>query len=148
MARSLRRPPRMPSPAQQVGAGARVADRVQPAPGREGRARTAQVHGVRITHADRVMYPDVGLTKEDIAKYYDAVGPWMAPEVRGRPLTVVRCPNGAQAPCVLMRHMHVCGPPSLRRVRIREKTKSADYLVADAADALIGLAQMDVLEVH
>jgi bifunctional non-homologous end joining protein LigD len=47
-----------------------------------------------------------------------------------------------------MRHGHSWGPPALKRVLIREKTKTGEYLVADSAEALVSLAQMDVLEIH
>jgi bifunctional non-homologous end joining protein LigD len=108
----------------------------------------AEVSGVRISHADRVMYPRLGLTKEDVAKYYEAIAPHMVPDVRDRPLTLVRCPDGAEAPCAFMRHLRVWGRAPLRRVDIREKTKTGDYLLADSGEALVALAQMDVLEVH
>jgi bifunctional non-homologous end joining protein LigD len=108
----------------------------------------AEVAGVRITHADRPMYPALALTKEDIARYYEAIAPWMVPHVSDRPLTLVRCPGGAEAPCAYMRHLHSWGPAPLRRVMIPEKTKVGEYLVADSVEALVALVQMDVLEVH
>src|SRR6185436_4791182 len=50
--------------------------------------------GVAITHPERVVYPDVGLTKGEIADYYAAMARWMLPHVVGRPLSVVRAPTG------------------------------------------------------
>jgi bifunctional non-homologous end joining protein LigD len=111
-------------------------------------ARAVEVCGVRITHADRVMFGDLALTKEQLARYYVAVGPAMVPHVRDRPLTLVRCPQGAGAPCLYMRHLRAWGPPALRRVSIREKTKIGEYLVADSIEALVSLVQMDTIEVH
>ncbi len=112
------------------------------------RTETVEVAGVRVTHPDRVLYPARGFTKHDVARYYEAIAPWMVPHVADRPLTIVRCPAGAGAPCAYMRHAHAWGPPALRRVLIREKTKTGEYLVADSAAALVSLAQMDVLEIH
>ena len=53
--------------------------------------------GVRITHPDRVMYPDSGLSKVDLARYYERIAEWIVPHVQGRPLTLVRCPTGLAA---------------------------------------------------
>jgi bifunctional non-homologous end joining protein LigD len=108
----------------------------------------ARVAGVRITHPDRVVYPDLGLTKLDVARYYESVGGWIVPHVKDRPLTLVHCPSGLAAPCRYMRHSKVWGPGLLRRVKIREKTKIGEYLVADTVQAVVGLAQMGVLEIH
>jgi bifunctional non-homologous end joining protein LigD len=107
------------------------------------------VAGIRITHPDRVLYPDLGLTKRDLATYVERVTPWMLPHVEGRPLTLVRCggPVGT-ANCVYLRHAKAWGPSVLRRVNIREKTKIGEYLVADTPDALVGLVQMGVVEIH
>lgn len=106
------------------------------------------VAGVTITHPDRVLYPDVKLTKLDVARYYERIGDWILPHVQGRPLTLVRCPEGLSAPCFYMKHSKVWAPPGIRRVRIQEKTKVGEYLVADSIDAVVGLAQMGVLELH
>jgi bifunctional non-homologous end joining protein LigD len=124
------------------------AARIAAARGHDGGSRTVEVGGVRITHPDRMMYPAVGLTKEDLARYYLAIAPRMLPEVRGRPLTLVQCPGGAEAPCAYMRHLRVRCLPALRHVAIRQKAGMGDYLVADTAEALVALVQMDVLEVH
>ncbi len=115
----------------------------------------AIVEGVSISHADRVLFPAAAGTKLDLARYYAAMASWMVPHVADRPLTLVHCPKGVPrsgarkgVDCVFMKHAKVWGPTVLRRVRIREKTKVGEYLIADSATALVGLAQMDVLEIH
>jgi bifunctional non-homologous end joining protein LigD len=110
-------------------------------------ASSLLVAGVPISHPDRVVYPELGVTKADIARYYEIVGPSMLSHVRGRPLTLVHCPGGRNA-CRYLRHSKAWGPPQLRRVRIREKTKVGEYLVADSVEAIVALAQMGVLEIH
>jgi bifunctional non-homologous end joining protein LigD len=72
----------------------------------------------------------------------------MLPHVAGRPLTLVHCPTGLAAPCNFLRHAKAWGPNALRRVRIQEKTKVGEYLVADSVEALVSLAQMGIVEVH
>ncbi len=106
------------------------------------------VHGVRISHPDRVVYPALGLTKLDVAKYYERVAEWIVPHVRGRPLTLVRCPEGLRGDCHYMKHSKVWAPAPLRRVHIQEKKKLGEYLIADDIAGVIGLAQMGVLELH
>ena len=123
--------------------------------GRPGRAGDAEfVAGVRLSHPDRVLFPGVGVTKLRLARYYETVADWVLPHVADRPLTLVRCPNGVGGAvkggtdCFYMKHAKVWAPPGIRRVRIREKKKTGDYLVADTLAALVGLVQMDVLELH
>src|SRR6478735_12267460 len=112
------------------------------------------VSGVGISHPDRQVYPALAFTKLDLARYYERIAGWMLPHVAGRPLTLVRCPDGAPADpaseggCFYMKHSKLWAPPALRRVRIREKTKIGEYLVADSAAALVSLVQMGVLEIH
>jgi bifunctional non-homologous end joining protein LigD len=107
-----------------------------------------QVAGVRLTHPDRVLYPVQGITKRDLAHYYESIADWILPHLEGRPLTLVRCPEGAEKECFYMKHSGVWAPPALRRVFIKEKTKQGEYLVVDDLAGLIGLVQMGILEIH
>lgn len=121
-------------------------------PSRQARSRRStpegHVAGVRITHPDRIVYPDPPLTKIDIARYYEAIADWIVPQVKGRPLTLVRCPEGITGGCFYMKHSQLWAPPALRRVQIREKTKVGEYLVADDLAGIVSLVQMGVLEIH
>ena len=94
------------------------------------------------------MYPKAGLTKLDVARYYEAISERMLPHVIGRPLTLMHCPAGLAGECRFLRHGKAWGPSALRRVRIRERTKIGEYLVVESIRGLIALAQMDVLEIH
>lgn len=111
-------------------------------------AKPSTIAGITITHPDRVMYERPRLTKLDIARYYEQMASWMLPHVQGRPLTLVRCGQGLGGPCIFMKHSKLWAPPALRRVKIQEKTKIGDYLIADTVEALVSLAQMDILEIH
>ncbi|MFN2602183.1 MAG: non-homologous end-joining DNA ligase [Gemmatimonadaceae bacterium] len=112
------------------------------------RSAAAEVAGVRISHPDRVVYPQLGITKLDVAKYYEAIGKWIVPHVADRPLTLVHCPNGLAGQCNFMKHSKLWGPSAIRRVPIQEKTKIGDYMVADSVEAVVALAQMGILEIH
>jgi bifunctional non-homologous end joining protein LigD len=115
---------------------------------RTGRPGRMDVAGISLSHPERVLYPDPGLTKLDIARYYEAIADWIVPHVSGRPLTLVRCPEGVGTSCFYMKHSQLWAPSALRRVRIKEKTKIGEYLIADSIAAVVALVQMDVLEIH
>src|SRR5919204_3896963 len=106
------------------------------------------VAGVSLSHPERVVFPDVGLTKLDLARYHETVAEWELPHLRGRPLTLVRCPGAIGDDCYFMKHSKVWAPEALRRVRIQERTKLGEYLIADTSAAIVSLAQMDVIEIH
>jgi bifunctional non-homologous end joining protein LigD len=108
----------------------------------------ATVAGVRISHPERLIYPDLGISKLDLARYYADIPRWIVPHVKGRPLTLVHCPVGLSGPCMYMKHAKQWGPDALRRVRIQEKTKIGEYLVADSIRAVVALAQMGIVEIH
>ena len=113
------------------------------------------VGGIGISHPDRVVFPAVRATKLDLARYYETIADWIVPDLVDRPLTLVHCPRGVPASgaqkgrdCVFMKHAVAWGPSAIRRVRIREKTKTGEYLIVDSLPALVGLVQMNVLEIH
>jgi bifunctional non-homologous end joining protein LigD len=106
------------------------------------------VAGVRISHPDRLIYPDLDISKIRLARYYEQIADWIVPHVAGRPLTLVHCPAGLAAPCIYLKHAKAWGPSALRRLQIQEKTKVGEYLVADSIEAVVSLAQMGIVEIH
>ena len=111
-------------------------------------AQDEQFHGVRLTSPDKVLYPEQGITKLDLARYLLDVADWMLPHVADRPLALVRCPEGRGKECFFQKHPVVGTPKELRQVRIREKNKTETYVVVDDAAGLMSLAQIGTLEVH
>jgi bifunctional non-homologous end joining protein LigD len=107
-----------------------------------------EVAGVRLTHADRVVYPPQGITKRDLALFYASIADWILPHLRDRPTTLVRCPEGTGGKCFYQRHIGYWAPDTVRRVKIQERHKVGDYLVIDSLPALIGLVQIGILEIH
>jgi bifunctional non-homologous end joining protein LigD len=114
------------------------------------RMAEAKVAGVRISSPDDVLYPGQGITKRELAEYYAAVAEHILPELRGRPVTLVRCPEGEGEECFYQRHAKEQGPfAPLGRVSLDEGDGSrADFLTVPNRKALLTLAQMRVLEVH
>ena len=113
----------------------------------------AEVAGLRISHPDRIIYGDLGVTKLQLARYYDAVADVMLPHVKSRPLTLLHCsraidPAVEKGGCVMLRHAKAWGPSVLRRVHIKELRKTGEYLVADTHESVVALAQMGVVELH
>jgi bifunctional non-homologous end joining protein LigD len=106
------------------------------------------VAGVRVTHPDRVVYPEPGLTKLDLARYYESIADWILPHLKDRPTTLVRCPDGLSGPCFYQKHTGAWAPEPLRRVKIQEQKKVGEYLVADDGGGLVGLVQIGILEIH
>ncbi len=104
---------------------------------------------VRLTHPEKVLDVESNLTKEQLADYYWAVAPLMLPHVAGRPLSLVRCPDGSGHPCFYQKHVNHMLPPGIGVVDVPDKTgKLEPYITLSTAEALAGLAQIGVLEVH
>ena len=119
-------------------------------PGSSRRAAAAKtiVAGVTITHAERLVYPDAGLTKLDVVQYYEAVAERLLPHLAGRPLTVVRCPEGAAGQCFFQKHPAASLPHDVARVRVEGHDGEAAYPVVDSLEALITMVQLGALEFH
>jgi len=108
---------------------------------------TAVVEGVRLTHPGRVLYPDLPLTKLDLARFYESIADWVLPHVVGRPLSLLRCPTGLGS-CFYVKHAATADPGVLRRIPIREKGAMREYAVVDDLAGLMALVQMSILEIH
>ena len=106
------------------------------------------VEGIRITHPDRVVFPGQGITKRRLAEYFVAIAPRMLPHVVGRPLSLVRCPQGAGGDCFFQKHASPGFPDAFRPVTIREKEGSDIYLYIEDIAGLVACVQMGVLELH
>ncbi len=119
-----------------------------PRPESSRAGKEAAVAGVRLTNADRVVFDGPKVTKLDLAHYYEGIADRILPHIAGRPLTLVRGPEGASKPTFYMKHSGVWAPPALRRVKIQEKTKVGEYLVVDDLPGLISLVQIGILEIH
>jgi bifunctional non-homologous end joining protein LigD len=102
----------------------------------------------KITNPNKVLYPEQGITKQQLLDYYALVAERMLPHVANRPLTLVRCPNGQGQPCFFQKHPGKATPPGLRSISIREKEGKMPYSVIDDAIGLFGLVQLGALEIH
>lgn len=104
---------------------------------------------VKITNHDRVIYPGSGETKGDLADYYAAIAPLMLPFVAGRPVSLVRCPQGYAKQCFFQKHDSGSFGPEVHHVPITEKDGGAeDYLYVETAAGLLSCVQMGTIEFH
>jgi bifunctional non-homologous end joining protein LigD len=118
------------------------------APDAKPKARE-EYQGVRISNPHRVIYPQQGVTKAELARYYDAVAPRMLPLMSCHPVSLLRCPKGRSAKCFFQKHASPGFPEQLKRVSIREKSgRDAEYLYIDDITGLIAGVQMGTLEFH
>jgi bifunctional non-homologous end joining protein LigD len=107
------------------------------------------VGGVAISHPDRLVFPDPGLTKLDVAEYYEAVAELMVPYLERRALTVIRCPDGIGSECFFQKHVTPSVPGSVAKVRVRgNRGDMTVYPVVDTAGALLAMVQNGAVEFH
>jgi bifunctional non-homologous end joining protein LigD len=116
-----------------------------PAIGRDG---SAMVAGVRVTHAERVVYPEPGITKLAVAQYYEDIADRILPHIARRPLSLLRCPDGIAGQRFFQKHLAAGGYPGIKQVAIAGKEGSEDHVMIEDAPGLIALVQMGVLEIH
>jgi bifunctional non-homologous end joining protein LigD len=121
-----------------------------PAAAKKGRAAKGQavVAGVRLSNPERVIFPEQGVTKKELAEYYVSVADWILPWLAGRPLSIVRCPQGREKQCFYQKHLTEGLPPAVHGVQIKEKSGTKTYLVIHDLAGLISLIQFGTLELH
>jgi bifunctional non-homologous end joining protein LigD len=110
---------------------------------------TAESLGVRISNPDRVIFPEDGLTKGDLADYYAAVEPLIMVDAAKRPMTLIRCPQGRDKKCFFQKHDSGTFGPDVKHVPIKEKDGAIeDYLYFDDIKGLLACVQMGTVEFH
>jgi bifunctional non-homologous end joining protein LigD len=111
-------------------------------------SRDLSLHGVQITHPDRVVFEDGKITKADVAHYYAAVSPLLLREIQRRPITVVRCPSGVKADCFYQRNVGFGLGPNVHPFAWNYKGRSYKYIYVEDAKGIMQMIQMGVIEIH
>ncbi|MPZ76868.1 MAG: DNA ligase D [Deltaproteobacteria bacterium] len=106
------------------------------------------VAGIKLTNPDKLLYPDAGISKRDLALYYEAIGDWIVPHVRDRPLTLVRCPDGWNKECFYQKHAGNGVAKIIERVTVQESDGPGLYMMANSVSALVAVLQLGALELH
>jgi bifunctional non-homologous end joining protein LigD len=104
---------------------------------------------VKISNPDRVIYPDSGITKGQLAAYYAQVSGIMLPWIANRPISLVRCPQGRAKKCFFQKHDSGSFGELVHHVPVKEKNGATeDYLYVDSAEGLLTCVQMGTIEFH
>lgn len=106
------------------------------------------LHGVNITHRDRLVSEPGPITKGDVARYYAAVAPLLLREIRSRPITVVRCPSGIKADCFYQRNVGFGLGPHVHPFSWDYKGRSYKYIYVNDEQGIMEMIQMGVIEIH
>ncbi|MDX2148363.1 MAG: DNA ligase D [Planctomycetota bacterium] len=107
----------------------------------------------RITSPERIVFPDRGvgfsLTKRQVADYFERVADRILPEISNRPLSIVRCPGGVEGKCFFQKHISKGLPEAVESVDVDGPEGEAEpYLLVRNVDGLMGLVQMNAIELH
>jgi bifunctional non-homologous end joining protein LigD len=112
------------------------------------RPATPKPADIKITHPDRVVFPDDGYTKQDVADYYASVMTWFLPGVVNRPTSVIRCPEGTAKACFFQKHL-IPGLKHVGSVKLKEESGAqATYIYPLDAGSVLELVQFGALEFH
>ena len=112
------------------------------------KTKGADVGGITITHPDRVVYPDEGITKLEVAEYYHAVANHILPHIVNRPISMIRCPEGIGEQCFFQRHLSQGRVEHVHDTGIEVNGRNEEYVMIDDIHGLISLAQWGVMEIH
>ena len=108
-------------------------------------ARGSAAAKTNFTHPERVLWPDAGVTKQDLGDFYTAIAKWILPHVTGRVLSLVRCPDGAAAQCFFAKHAWMGFDPAIELV---DTGDAKPMMAVKDLEGLLALVQMSVLEIH
>ena len=135
----------VPKPLDEAGMKAKP----KPASRAKAKARSAEDFGIEISSPERVIYPELGLTKKDLADYYATIEPLIMVDCADRPMTLIRCPGGRTGECFFQKHDKGTFGPHVKQIPIEEKDgKTEDYLYFDDVRGLLACVQMGTMEFH
>ena len=103
---------------------------------------------VEISSPDRLVYKGAKISKGDVADYYRGVADWILPQLANRPLSLVRCPDGADGQCFFQKHHAATLGAHVQAISLKQKSGAEDYLYVRDVAGLLELVQMNALEFH
>ena len=112
------------------------------------RATSPLAGTTKVSNPERVIDPSTGLKKLDLVRYYESVADWILPHLRGRPVSLVRGPSGITGELFFQKHGDKLAIPGIRELDPKLWPNHDALLEIDNAQALVGAAQMNVIELH
>ncbi|HVZ37486.1 MAG TPA: non-homologous end-joining DNA ligase, partial [Polyangiaceae bacterium] len=103
---------------------------------------------LEVTHPDRILYRDQGISKRELMLYYASVARWMLPHVVQRPLMLLRCPEGEGEQCFHQKHPSSGMPKAVQEITVQQKKGPEPNLMIVDLEGVLGLVQMGALEIH
>lgn len=97
------------------------------------------------SHPDRVLWPDAGVTKQQLGDYYQAIAKWIVPHVEGRVLSLLRCPGGTAEKCFFAKHAWMGLDAAISLIDTGEEKP---MMALAGLDGILALVQANVLEIH
>lgn len=107
-----------------------------------------ELHGIKVSHPDRVISEAGHITKGDVAEYYAAAGPFMLPGIAHRPLSLLRCPAGLDHQCFYQRNPGKGLGPDVHPFEFKHHGTTHEYLYLDDVKGLMEVVQMGAIEIH
>ena len=107
-----------------------------------------QMSRVKVTHPERILFPEVGITKADLAAYYERVAPFMLPHLQGRPVSMQRYPDGVSAAGFFHKDVPRYFPEWIERARMDKAGGTVTHAIVGSADALVYLANHGTITPH
>src|SRR5574342_1097864 len=101
-----------------------------------------------ISHPDKLLYPEDGITKGEVAAYYEAMAPLMLPYIKDRPVTMERYPSGIDQPGFMQKDVSRGFPAWLHRVQVPKKGGVVNYPLVTDAETLLWMANQNCITPH
>jgi len=118
---------------------------VREASGKRAAGTPSKTAGVRLTHPERILWPQEGITKQGLADFYADIADWILPHIAGRVLSLVRCPSGTGEKCFFAKHGWAGLSDAVTKVDVGENEPM--LTIADLK-GLLDLVQAGVVEIH
>lgn len=103
---------------------------------------------VEVTHPEKLYWPEDGLKKADLLRYFTETSEAILPHLAGRPLALTRYPEGIHGGHFYQKALPPHAPQWIKRVSVQHEEKTVEYVVADRPATLIWLANQGVIEAH
>ncbi|MBC3372910.1 DNA ligase D [Pseudomonas sp. SWRI92] len=113
-----------------------------------GKTRTVEVAGVKITHPERVIDSVSGVHKDELARYYADIAPWILPHLKQRPVALLRAPDGIGEEQFFQKHADRLEIPHIKQLDPALDPGHAALMEIDDVPSLVSAAQMGTVELH